>query len=95
MSSDTYIFNIKSFSFIRLGVLTIEYTVAQSSISATPNGPENAVDNIDYTCAWTEYGAGNYWSIKFNETLTVKSVELQLKGGERLRLNKILEIFDL
>lgn len=75
-------------------MLTIEYTVSQSSI-LTPNRPENAVDNIDYTCAVTEYGAGNYWRIQFNETLTVKSVELKLKGGERLRLNKILEIFDL
>uniref|UniRef100_A0A8W8N074 EGF-like domain-containing protein n=1 Tax=Magallana gigas TaxID=29159 RepID=A0A8W8N074_MAGGI len=52
------------------GVLTIEYTVAQSSILATPNGPENAVDNIDYTCAVTEYGAGNY-TIEVGNSLKV------------------------
>lgn len=95
LSSDTYIFNIKSFSYIHLGVLTIEYTVAQSSILTTGSGPENAVDNIDNTCAWTEYGAGNYWRILFNETLTVKRVELRLKGGACLKLNKMLEIFYL
>lgn len=76
-------------------MLTIEYTVAQSSILTTPNGPDIAVDNIDYTCALTEYGAGNYWRILFNETLSVKRVELRLKGGACLKLNKMLEIFYL
>lgn len=81
------------FSFYHLGVLTIEYTVAQSSISITPKWPENAIDNITNTCALTGYGAGNYWRILFKETITVKSVKLRLNGGERLRLNTMLEIF--
>lgn len=58
------------------------YNVSQSSRPLTQNGPENALDNNDTTCAVTEYGAGNHWKIQFNQTLTVKSVELRLKGGE-------------
>nr|XP_034311642.1 uncharacterized protein LOC105330922 isoform X1 [Crassostrea gigas] len=55
--------------------------VSQSSGSSIQNGPESAFDNSDDTCAVTNYGAGNYWRIQFNQTLTVKSVELRLKGG--------------
>lgn len=58
--------------------------VSQSSRSSIQNGPESALDNSDDTCAVTNYGAGNYWRIQFNQTLTVKSVELRLKGGEYL-----------
>lgn len=91
-----YIFSIfESFSLIYLGVLTIEYTVAQSSSLLTINGPENAVDNSDFTCAAKDYGAGNYWRIQFNQTHTVKSVEVQLKGGASLNTDKMLEIFFL
>lgn len=60
------------------------YNVAQSSISITQNGPANALDKSDETCAVTNYGKGNYWRIQFNQTLTVGSVELGLKGGEYL-----------
>lgn len=64
------------------GVLTfVEYKVSQSSFITPQNAPENAVDNNDGTCAATEYGTDNYWRIHFNQTLTVKSVELRLKGG--------------
>lgn len=64
------------------GVLTfVGYKVSQSSHKNAQNGPENAVDDDDTTCTATEYGAGNYWRIQFNQTLTVKSVELRLKGG--------------
>lgn len=63
-------------------VLTfVGYKVSQSSLLRSQNGPENALDNDDTTCAVTEYGVGNYWRIQFNQTLTVKSVELRLKGG--------------
>lgn len=62
----------------------VGYKVSQSSLRTVQNGAENAVDNDDSTCVVTKYGAGNYWRIQFNQTLTVKSVELQLKGGERL-----------
>lgn len=63
-------------------MLTIAYTVAQSSRIPTMYGPENAVDNNDSTCASTDSGEGNYWRIQFNQTLTVESVALRLKGGE-------------
>lgn len=62
----------------------VGYNVSQRSRSPIQNGPENAVDNNVRTCASTDYGADNYWTIKFNQTLTVKSVELSLKGGEYL-----------
>lgn len=58
--------------------------VSQSSRLFIQNGPERALHNSDGTCAVTNYGAGNYWRIQFNQTLTVKSVELRLKGGEYL-----------
>eukprot|EP00105_Crassostrea_gigas_P014495 XP_011431172.2 PREDICTED: uncharacterized protein LOC105330928 [Crassostrea gigas] len=57
------------------------YNVAQSSISLTQNGPANALDNNNRSCAVTNYGKGNYWRIQFNQTLMVDSVELRLKGG--------------
>uniref|UniRef100_K1QSD4 Multiple epidermal growth factor-like domains 10 n=1 Tax=Magallana gigas TaxID=29159 RepID=K1QSD4_MAGGI len=56
------------------------YNVAQSSISLTQNGPANALDNNNRSCAVTNYGKGNYWRIQFNQTLMVDSVELRLKG---------------
>lgn len=59
----------------------VGYNVTQSSRLLIGNGPENAVDNKDSTCAETEYGEGNYWRIQFNQTLTVESVALRLKGG--------------
>lgn len=62
----------------------VGYKVSQSSLRIAQHGAENAVDNNDSTCAVTSYGAGNYWRIQFNQTLTVKSVGLRLKGGERL-----------
>lgn len=63
----------------------VGYKVSQSSLRTVENGAENAVDNDDSTCAVTKYGAGNYWRIQFNQTLTVKSVELRLKGGSFLK----------
>lgn len=57
------------------------YNVSQSSGSLSQNGPENALDNKNITCAVTEYGKDNYWRIQFYQTLTVDSVELSLKGG--------------
>lgn len=62
----------------------VGYKVSQRSLRIAQHGAENAVDNNDSTCAVTSYGAGNYWRIQFNQTLTVKSVGLRLKGGERL-----------
>lgn len=59
-------------------VTFLGHNVWQSSFQ---NGPENAVDNDGTTCAVTRYGVSNYWRIQFNQTLTVKSVELRLRGG--------------
>eukprot|EP00105_Crassostrea_gigas_P014490 XP_011431165.1 PREDICTED: uncharacterized protein LOC105330923 [Crassostrea gigas] len=59
----------------------VRYNVSQSSRLPIQNGPENALDNSDDTCAVTDYGKGNYWRIQLNQTLTVDSMELHLKGG--------------
>lgn len=71
------------------------YNVTQSFTSLTHNGPANAVDNSEDTCAVTNYGKGNYWRIQFNQTLTVDSVELRLKGGEYLEYKKVRKYFKL
>lgn len=63
----------------------VAYKVLQSSLLTSQNGPENAVNNDDATCAGTKYGPDNYWRIQFNQTFTVKSVELRLKGGACLK----------
>lgn len=69
-------------TYFTKGVLTfVGYKFSQSFQLTPQNGPENAVDNDDATCAVTENSAGNFWRIQFNQTLTVKSLELQLKGG--------------
>lgn len=62
----------------------VGYKVSQSSLTAVQFGAENAVDYNEFTFAITKYGAGNYWKIQFNQTLTVKSLELRLKGGSCL-----------
>lgn len=58
------------------------HIASQSSDALPQNGATSAIDDDMETCSETKNGAGEYWQIHFNQSLTVAGVSFRLNGGQ-------------